>query len=244
MATRNAKPQRVSVSIRIRPLNARERSHRTGAIQAFRASSSRTLTEFDKESNPKPGSTQEFDNVFDTSTSTEDIFDKVAKNLVNSVLGGINGTIFAYGQTSSGKTFTMNGDDVGDSPGLLPLSALHIFDSISNSLDREFLLRVSFMEIYNEVLTDLLNPRSGSLRIRESRARGVFVDATERIISSFDELMVVFANGNKNRHVGSTAMNDRSSRSHTIFRVTIESKRKNLGAKDDVDGAVLLVSFR
>ena len=150
-----------------------------------------------QEMNPKSGSTQEFDNVFDTDSTTEDVFDKVAKDLVNSVLDGINGTIFAYGQTSSGKTFTMTGDSDAKFPGLLPLSALHIFKTISETSNREYLLRVSFVEIYNEVVTDLLNPGAGSIKIRESRARGVFVDAKENIISSFEELMNVFSTGNK-----------------------------------------------
>ena len=73
--------------------------------------------------------------MFDFKHSTKDIFDTVGKTIVNSCLSGINGTIFAYGQTSSGKTFTMNGDEQGKYPGLLPLSALHIFDTINSAVD-------------------------------------------------------------------------------------------------------------
>lgn len=175
--------------------------------------------------------------MFGPGASTEDIFDKVGAEIVESALSGINGTIFAYGQTSSGKTFTMNGDEKGDFPGILPLAAHHIFDRIERNTDnREYLVRVSFVEIYNEVVTDLLNPKAGAIRIRESRERGVFVESQEEIVTDIDALISVFERGGKSRHVGSTSMNERSSRSHTIFRITIESKAcKEADQADDLD---------
>ena len=232
MVKRSSKDEKISVSIRIRPLNTREQNN-SQVYEALKSSSKKSVTEYLPNGKPRNNSTQEYDNVFDSKHSTEDIFDKVGKKIVNSCLGGINGTIFAYGQTSSGKTFTMNGGEEGKHPGLLPLSALHIFNTIDNAVDREYLLRVSFVEIYNEVVTDLFNPRNGPVKIRESRSRGVFVEAEEKIVNSFDDLMNVFALGNKNRHVASTNMNDRSSRSHTIFRITVESKEKT--KKGDID---------
>ena len=245
--------EKISVSIRIRPLNSRE----TSDPSAFEGISSEknSITECTKTGRLRPKTTLDFDNVFGTESSTEQIFDQVAKGVVSSCMNGINGTIFAYGQTSSGKTFTMNGDENGTFPGLLPLSGSHIFDTIAGqSDDKEFLLRVSFVEIYNEVVTDLFNPAKGPVRIRESRAKGVYVEAEEKIIGSFEEMMATFALGNKNRHVASTNMNDRSSRSHTIFRITVESKKKAEPKDDDrrlsessveslsleLDGAVLM----
>jgi centromeric protein E len=223
--SKSSKDEKISVSIRIRPLNIREKNN-SNVYEALKSSSKTSVTEYLSNGKARNNSTQEYDNVFNSKHSTKDIFDKVGKTIVNSCLGGINGTIFAYGQTSSGKTFTMNGDERGNCPGILPLSALHIFDAINTAVDREYLLRVSFVEIYNEVVTDLFNPQNGAVKIRESRARGVYVEAEEKIVNSFDDLMGVFALGNKNRHVASTNMNDRSSRSHTIFRITVESKEK------------------
>lgn len=250
--------ENISVTIRIRPLNEREKGSST-CFNGFRRSGAKLLTEYSSDDKPKPQTTNEFDHVFGPDSSTEEVFDSVAKDIVDSALGGVNGTIFAYGQTSSGKTFTMMGDEVGDFPGLLPLSAIHIFDTIErDSTTREYLVRVSFVEIYNEVVTDLLNPAAGQIKIRESRERGVFVEAKEEIITNFEDLMRIFAVGSKNRHVGATRMNDRSSRSHTIFRITIESKERprdelnssvdsttseedrRLSSSSDIDGAVLV----
>ena len=216
--------ERIRVTVRMRPMNEREKSA-PSCYEQFRQSGKSTLTEYTPAGQPKPNTTQSFDHVFGPASSTDDIFDTVGRQIVDSTLQGINGTIFAYGQTSSGKTFTMNGDEDGDFPGLLPLSALHIFDCIERETStREFLVRVSFVEIYNEVVTDLLNPKAGPIKIRESRSRGVFVESEEVIVPDFERLIDVFNKGSKSRHVGSTSMNERSSRSHTIFRITIESK--------------------
>ncbi len=230
--------ERIRVTVRMRPLNAREKSA-PSCYEQFRQSGKSTLTEYTPAGQPKPNTTQSFDHVFGPAASTDDIFDTVGRQTVDSTLQGINGTIFAYGQTSSGKTFTMNGDEEGDFPGLLPLSALHIFDCIERETStREFLVRVSFVEIYNEVVTDLLNPKAGPIKIRESRSRGVFVESEEVIVSDFERLIDVFNTGSKSRHVGSTSMNERSSRSHTIFRITIESKlRKTPLSSSGVGGA-------
>jgi chromosome segregation ATPase len=243
--------EKISVSIRMRPLNGREKSD-PDAFEAIRSEeSTNSITEYSKLGLPNPKTTLDFDNVFNTDSSTEDIFDKVARSVVDSCMEGINGTIFAYGQTSSGKTFTMNGDEDGNFPGLLPLSALHIFDTIEKSVHKEYLLRVSFVEIYNEIVTDLFNPQKGPVKIRESREKGVYVEAEEKIIGTFDDLIGMFTLGNKNRHVASTNMNDRSSRSHTIFRITVESKEsrmledrrlseESVDSLHDLDGAVLV----
>ena len=222
------------MNVRVRPLNDREKSS-SACYERFHAVGKSAIAEFEPNGKQKPKTRAEFDNVFGPESSTEDIFDKVGADIVESAMRGINGTIFAYGQTSSGKTFTMNGDELGDFPGILPLSALHIFDMIERDTEnRLYLVRVSFVEIYNEVVTDLLNPKGGPIRIRESRERGVFVEAQEEFVDDFDALISVFERGSKSRHVGSTSMNERSSRSHTIFRITIESKeRKECGSESD-----------
>ncbi|KAK8280028.1 hypothetical protein V6Z12_D09G149000 [Gossypium hirsutum] len=134
---------------------------------------------------------------------------------------GINGTIFAYGMTSSGKTHTMHGDQ--RSPGIIPLAVKDAFSIIQETPNREFLLRVSYLEIYNEVVNDLLNPAGQNLRIRED-AQGTFVEGIkEEVVLSPAHALSLIAAGEEHRHVGSTNFNLLSSRSHTIFTLTIES---------------------
>ncbi|XP_035545582.1 kinesin-like protein KIN-7K, chloroplastic isoform X2 [Juglans regia] len=134
---------------------------------------------------------------------------------------GISGTIFAYGVTSSGKTHTMHGDQ--RSPGIIPLAVKDAFSIIQETPNREFLLRVSYLEIYNEVMNDLLNPAGQNLRIRED-SQGIFVEGIkEEVVLSPAHALSLIAAGEEHRHVGSTNFNLLSSRSHTIFTLTIES---------------------
>ncbi|KAL2565601.1 hypothetical protein AAZV13_19G116500 [Glycine max] len=134
---------------------------------------------------------------------------------------GINGTVFAYGVTSSGKTHTMHGDQ--RSPGIIPLAVKDAFSIIQETPNREFLLRVSYLEIYNEVVNDLLNPAGQNLRIRED-AQGTYVEGIkEEVVLSPAHALSLIAAGEEHRHVGSTNFNLLSSRSHTIFTLTIES---------------------
>lgn len=180
-----------------------------------------------------------FDKTFGEQSSTREVYSDVAKGIVESVVNGLNGTIFAYGQTSSGKTYTMQGSGTieegqGGDGGVVHMAAKDVFSQISNDPDRLFLLRVSFIEIYNEEVRDLLVTGNDKvLQIREDSTRGVFVDATENIVTDFNSLLSTLFAGEKHRAVASTGMNDRSSRSHTIFRVTVESRRRKKGGEDE-----------
>jgi centromeric protein E len=177
-----------------------------------------------------------FDKAFGEASSTLDVYNDTAKGIVASVTEGMNGTVFAYGQTSSGKTFTMTGSEASvaaEHPGIVHMATADIFQYMSEDDTRDFLLRVSFIEIYNEETRDLLN-ESAALTIREDPKRGVYVDAKERIVTSFDQLLGVLEEGEKVRHVGSTSMNERSSRSHTIFRITLESRVKKVEGEESV----------
>eukprot|EP01124_Arcella_intermedia_P025828 TRINITY_DN4706_c0_g1_i9.p1 TRINITY_DN4706_c0_g1~~TRINITY_DN4706_c0_g1_i9.p1 ORF type:complete len:616 (+),score=104.72 TRINITY_DN4706_c0_g1_i9:54-1901(+) len=164
-----------------------------------------------------------FDKIFSPESSTYEIFKEVALPIIDASLEGINGTIFAYGQTSSGKTHTMVGSP--SCPGVIPLSIDHIFKKIESSLDREFLVRLSYMEIYNEIITDLLRPANSHLKIREDM-QGPFVESlTQEFVTSVEEINGLFCKGQANRHIGETAMNEKSSRSHTVFTMVIESRK-------------------
>ena len=158
--------------------------------------------------------------MFDSKATSRDIFDTSAKGLVRSVVDGYNGTVFAYGQTAAGKTHTMLGSK--GSPGVLPLAVNEIMNCISQAPHRAFLIRCSYIEIYKETITDLLSKKT--LEVHESKAKGIHVDAQENIISNADEIMACLATGEEHRHTGRTGMNERSSRSHTIFRIIVESR--------------------
>ena len=138
--------------------------------------------------------------MFGPEDTTERVYSGVGKHIVDSFMQGINGdclfnpimpigTIFAYGQTSSGKTYTMHGDE--SSPGLLYLASKDIFDYVNRTSSREFILRASYVEIYKEEVKDLLDPSTPTLRIRESYERGVYVESKEEVIHNYQEILNV-----------------------------------------------------
>lgn len=183
-----------------------------------------------------------YDKVFGEASSTKEIYDSVAKGIVDSACNGLHGTIFAYGQTSSGKTFTMQGSGTIEegsqgAGGIVHMAASEIFDYITQHPDREFAIRASFLEIYNEEVRDLLAADSRVLQIREDPVKGVFVEAEEKPVHDFATLLGILFQGDKSRKFAQTAMNERSSRSHTIFRITIESKQAVVDS-NTADGAI------
>ncbi|XP_066303969.1 centromere-associated protein E-like isoform X2 [Branchiostoma lanceolatum] len=219
------------VAIRVRPLIARER--KSGA-QMYWSCDTKQIFQLGSDGK-QTGPGHFFDRVFDHEETTQDVYDEIAQPIIESVMEGYNGTIFAYGQTSSGKTYTMMGD--GQSEGIIPNAIDNMFHYIDQHPDREYLFRVSFMEIYNETVSDLLaakdsKPGPGGLQIREHLEGGTYVaNLEEKLVRSKDEVLDWMKKGEKKRHVAGTNMNERSSRSHTIFRVIIESREQ--GAKDD-----------
>lgn len=206
--------ENVTVTVRFRPLSPRE--IRQGEEIAWYADGETIVR---NEHNPSIA--YAYDRVFGPTTTTRHVYDVAAQHVVNGAMEGVNGTIFAYGVTSSGKTHTMHGDQ--RSPGIIPLAVKDAFSIIQETPNREFLLRVSYLEIYNEVVNDLLNPAGQNLRIRED-SQGTFVEGIkEEVVLSPAHALSLIAAGEEHRHVGSTNFNLLSSRSHTIFTLTIES---------------------
>ncbi|KAG0258401.1 hypothetical protein BG011_003331 [Mortierella polycephala] len=160
-----------------------------------------------------------------TGSDNERIYTASVKSLVQSAMEGYNGTVFAYGQTSSGKTYTMSG--TGRQPGITPRAVEDVFKYIRENSEREFLLRVSYLEIYNESIRDLLSPEAIDLRIHEDRKRGVYVSPLkEEIVTTPSQVMRILQRGDNQRHTSSTDYNARSSRSHSIFQIVIESRER------------------
>ncbi|XP_020175022.1 kinesin-like protein KIN-7D, chloroplastic isoform X2 [Aegilops tauschii subsp. strangulata] len=204
----------VTATVRFRPLSSRE--IRQGEEIAWYADGETIVR-----SEHNPNIAYAYDRVFGPTTTTQQVYDVAAQHVVGGAMQGINGTIFAYGVTSSGKTHTMHGDQ--RSPGIIPLAVKDAFGIIQETLNREFLLRVSYLEIYNEVVNDLLNPAGKNLRIRED-LQGTFVEGIkEEVVLSPTHVLSLIAAGEEHRHIGSTNFNLLSSRSHTIFTLTVES---------------------
>ncbi|CAM6040056.1 unnamed protein product [Sphagnum compactum] len=213
--------ENVSVTIRFRPLSQREILR--GDEVAWYANGDTAVR-----SELNPSTAYAFDRVFGPATTTRGVYDAAAQQVVSGVMEGINGTVFAYGVTSSGKTHTMHGDQ--KSPGVIPLAIKDVFSIIQETPSREFLLRVSYLEIYNEVINDLLDPAGQNLRVREDTQQGTYVEGIkEEVVCSPAHALSLIAAGEEHRHVGSNNFNLLSSRSHTIFTMTVESSLRDEG---------------
>ncbi|KAL0226918.1 hypothetical protein P9112_014242 [Eukaryota sp. TZLM1-RC] len=165
-----------------------------------------------------------FDHVYDQNASQSDVYETTAKTAVLSTLLGYNASIIAYGQTGTGKTFTMEG--LGEqSRGIIPRSIQEIFSFIKNcrSPNMKFLIRASYLQIYNEVISDLLSPDKSNLSIREDRKKGVYVEGlSEWVVRTPAEIYGLMERGSHFRATASTRMNEVSSRSHAIFMIIVE----------------------
>jgi hypothetical protein len=205
-----------------------------------------------------------FDQVFDEETQTPLVYKSIARSMVKSVLDGKHATIFAYGQTGSGKTFTMQGDGKRHSgqAGVIQLvvSDLFRFMRQGQAGKRDFLFKVCYVEVYNERIRDLLSddvdstashgtPPSSAQRssttekvaIRTTASGDVVMDCVQTEVKSADEVLDLLVNGNAQRVVAKTDMNNHSSRSHAIFRISVESREKQNQPGGDGD-VVLRVS--
>ncbi|KAE8728289.1 Detected protein of confused Function [Hibiscus syriacus] len=210
--------EKICVAVRLRP----PISHETSSGTFWRVEDNR-ISLHKLHGTPISGISYAFDYVFDETCSNGKVYELLTKDVIHAAVDGFNGTAFAYGQTSSGKTFTMNGSP--NNPGIIHRSVNDIFQKIQMISDREFLIRVSYMEIYNEEINDLFAVQNHKLQIHESLERGIFVAGLrEEIVSNAEQVIKLIESGEVNRHFGETNMNARSSRSHTIFRMVIESK--------------------
>jgi len=182
--------------------------------------------------NPAEADTQKvfsYDSVFTMDSTQQTVYEESAFQLVESVLEGYNGTIFAYGQTGCGKTHTMMGVTSDENlKGVIPRAFDHIFGNIKSSTSnsqKNYLIRCSFIEIYNEEIHDLVGDDvKARLDLKESSDKGVFIKGLSmHIVKSVPEIQKLMTLGFKNRSVGETAMNKDSSRSHSIFTIYVET---------------------
>ncbi|KAK3263260.1 hypothetical protein CYMTET_27925, partial [Cymbomonas tetramitiformis] len=228
--------ENVKVVIRVRPLNSRE--NETGGDSCLQVSGTHSLRLL---AHPEPQQFT-FDHVASNSTTQEALFRVAGRPIVDNCLAGYNSSIFAYGQTGSGKTHTMLGqlpdlaiDSYPEERGIIPRVFEHLFTTIQQaqeeSLARDgesakFVCKCSFLEIYNETITDLLDPSVASLQIREDIKHGVYVEnLREESVHQVADTLRLVEQGAANRRVGETRMNRESSRSHSVFTCVLESKQ-------------------
>ncbi|KAI9804203.1 MAG: Kinesin heavy chain [Sarcosagium campestre] len=218
----------IKVVARFRPQNKTELQKGGEPIVNFETEESCTLV------SQEGSGAFTFDRVFDMDSRQSDVFDYSIRPTVDDILNGYNGTVFAYGQTGAGKSYTMMGADIDDevSKGIIPRIVEQIFASILSSPGNiEYTVRVSYMEIYMERIRDLLAPQNDNLPVHEEKNRGVYVKGLLEIyVSSVQEVYEVMRRGGAARATAATNMNQESSRSHSIFVVTITQKNVETGS--------------
>ncbi|XP_014520943.1 kinesin-like protein KIN-7E [Vigna radiata var. radiata] len=229
--------ERILVSVRLRPLNEKELARNDlsdwECINDTTIIYRSNLSASDRSLYPTAYS---FDNVFRSDCSTRQVYEKAAKEVALSVVGGINSSIFAYGQTSSGKTYTMSG--------ITEYTVADIFKYIEMHTEREFVLKFSAIEIYNESVRDLLSPDCTPLRLLDDPERGTVVEKlTEETIRDWEHFTELISFSEAQRQIGETALNEASSRSHQILRLTIESSSCEFLGNDKSSSLSASVNF-
>ena len=180
-----------------------------------------------------------FDSIFDMDSLQEDVYNITAKQAVQSVLEGYNSTIFCYGQTGTGKTYTMEGftyESKNPNRGIIQRTIQDIFNFIETTSDEntKFIIRCSFLQIYNENISDLLKSDKKNLQIREDKKKGIYVDLlSEWAVRSPLDLYALLRRGGGTRTTSATYMNDVSSRSHAVFQITVEQMTTDIEIKDN-----------
>uniref|UniRef100_A0A8C4H8E9 Kinesin-like protein n=1 Tax=Dicentrarchus labrax TaxID=13489 RepID=A0A8C4H8E9_DICLA len=224
----------IKVVCRFRPLNRSEVARGDKYIPKFQGDDCVIIA----------GKPYYFDRVFQSNTTQEEFYNAVAQKIVKDVLDGYNGTIFAYGQTSSGKTHTMEGNlHDPNMMGVIPRIVQDIFNYIySMDQNLEFHIKVSYFEVYLDKIRDLLDVTKTNLSVHEDKNRVPYVKGcTERFVCSPDEVMDTIEQGKNNRIVAVTNMNEHSSRSHSIFLINI--KQENTQTEQKLTGKLYLVDL-
>ena len=217
--------ENIKVAVRCRPLNEFERTENEEMVVEVSESAAEVLLS-------KPGTSESkmftFDYAYGPGSSQREVYDQCAFSIVSSVIEGYNGTIFAYGQTGTGKTFTMEGKKTEEDKGIIPRAFDQVFASIGGGGGTQFLVYLSIMELYNEDIFDLLIDKKSSekLDLREKPKEGWHVkDLSTHDVRSASECLALLERGSQNRKTSATEMNKESSRSHCVITVVVESCR-------------------
>ncbi|XP_036054512.1 kinesin-like protein KIF13B isoform X1 [Onychomys torridus] len=226
---------KVKVAVRVRPMNRREIDLHTKCVVDVEANKvilnplNTNLSKGDARSQPKIFA---YDHCFwsmdesvrEKYAGQDDVFKCLGESILQNAFDGYNACIFAYGQTGSGKSYTMMG--TADQPGLIPRLCSGLFERTQKEENEEqsFKVEVSYMEIYNEKVRDLLDPKGSrqTLKVREHSVLGPYVDGLSKLaVTSYKDIESLMSEGNKSRTVAATNMNEESSRSHAVFKITL-----------------------
>ncbi|WWC88295.1 uncharacterized protein L201_003203 [Kwoniella dendrophila CBS 6074] len=234
-----AETEAVLVSVRVRPPNPVELRSDAGCVWTMPEHDQHLLKLAKGTEGTREDRDWIFDRILPPHSDNGRVYGTSARRHVRSAMEGYNAVIFAYGQTASGKTHTLSGSS--SEPGIIPLSITDLFSQIRSTPDREFLLRASYLELYNETIIDLLSPSGSStgaeLHLSEGK-KGVIINGlTEIAVRSELDVKRLLRSGEDRRKVGATDWNSRSSRSHCVFRITIESRSRNSAVEEPPIGA-------
>lgn len=230
--------EKIYVSVRLRPLNSKEILRND--ISDWECIDDKTIVyknvNLSASERSMYPSAYTFDRVFRIACSTREVYEQGAKDVAISAVSGMNSSVFAYGQTSSGKTYTMTG--------ITEYAISDIFDYIEKHPERKFSLKFSAMEIYNESVRDLLSVDSTPLRLLDDPERGTIVEKlTEEVLTDWDHVIQLLSICEAQRQIGETSLNEASSRSHQIIRLTIESSSRDFLGKDNASTLTAAVNF-
>ncbi|KAG9142626.1 hypothetical protein Leryth_020644 [Lithospermum erythrorhizon] len=230
--------EKILVSVRVRPLNEKEILNND--VSDWECINDSTI--FYKNSNLSVSersmypSAYSVDRVFGSECSTRQVYEQGAKEVALAVVGGVNSSVFAYGQTSSGKTYTMTG--------ITGYTVEDIYEYIQKHNEREFMLKFSAMEIYNESVRDLLNVDTTPLRLLDDPERGTVVEKLiEETVRDKSHLIELLSICEAQRQIGETFLNENSSRSHQIIRLTIESSAREFLGRENFSTLTATVNF-
>ncbi|XP_047081820.1 kinesin-like protein KIN-7C [Lolium rigidum] len=226
---------RIQVLVRVRPLSEKEIARGEPAEwECINDSTIMFRSTFPDR--PTAPTAYTFDRVFHSECNTKEVYEEGVKEVALSVVSGINSSVFAYGQTSSGKTYTMTG--------VTECTVADIYDYINKHEERAFVLKFSAIEIYNEVLRDLLSAENTPLRLWDDAEKGTYVEnLTEVILRDWNHLKGLTAVCEAQRKTGETFLNEKSSRSHQILKLTVESSAREFLGKDKSTTLMASVSF-
>ncbi|KAH7822855.1 kinesin 3 [Monocercomonoides exilis] len=234
----------VVVAVRVRPLNSKEKKEKCTEIQNINGKSITIVNP----KNTKESKTFTYDYVYGTSTTQDQVFNDLGTLYLENCWNGYNCTLFAYGQTGAGKSYSMTGSrDSSETRGIIPRGCEEMFRRIegNDNPDISYEVRVSYLELYNEKLRDLLDPKtSKTIKIRESPTKGVYVEnSLEELVSNYDEIESLLDAGEKSRTVAATQMNATSSRSHSILTIFFTRFETIEGKKTQKDALINLVDL-
>ncbi|XP_072045024.1 kinesin-like protein KIF27 isoform X2 [Amphiura filiformis] len=219
----------VRVAVRVRPLLPQERLHHHQLCVKVLPNKNQIIVGKDRAFT--------FDHVLSSRTSQENVYQTCVDGLVRSLFEGYNATVFAYGQTGSGKTYTIGGHNsinlTEDEIGIIARAVQQMFDIIKANHNVDYILRVSYIEVYKEELRDLLDMETKDMHIREDeQGNTVILGCKEVICTSVDEVLSCLEAGSAHRHTGATNMNEHSSRSHSLFTINVEQRWEDAGNED------------